>query len=456
VSNLSVESIRRLSKRPVKRRVADSAARGLNLMIEPTGTKRWVLRYKVKVAGGFREHLHALGAYGENPGFLSLPEARRVAIEWRQRIRTKGEYPHEVAAREKDLRERERRAREEAPTVADLVKLFRERYLVPKTRRPDERLAAIEKYLIPRLGTTKLADVRRRDLNGVLDDLVAAGRHVTAYQLARLLGQMFRWGVDREYLEVSPAERLQGGSPHTPRDRVLSEDEIRTFWSEFNRTDLGISTAIRLALKVMLLTGVRSKEIAIARWSDVSLNGDMPVWTIPATAAKNARVHLVPLSPTAVKLLTSLSEFTGDTDWLLPRAERVRGSERLTERKGEATGPLDSHSLATALRRALRDVNGLEGDDEPPAGFSWKLRPFGAHDLRRTLRTGLSRIGCSAEVAEATIGHTVRSMLVKTYDLYDRMPERRAALIDWDKEVRRILANKPTVVSMRDRQGRGN
>ncbi len=450
---LSVEGIRRRAARPKRQAIADSGSRGLYLIVEPTGFKRFVLRYKV----GGRTHWHPIGEFTPDasalPGAVTLERARAQAASWRPRIR-EGQYPHIVAQRERDLREQERRARVEAPTVADLVTLFLERYLVPKTRRPAERLAAVEKYLIPKLGATKLTDVRRRDLNAVLDELVAAGRHVTAYQLARLLGQMFRWAVDREYLEASPAERLQGGSPHTPRDRVLSEAEIRTFWSEFDRTDLRVSTAVRLALKVMLLTGVRSKEIAVAKWSDVALSGDMPLWTIPATAAKSARAHLVPLSPGAAALLKRLQTLTGDTDWLLPRAERVRGAERLSERKGEATRPLDSHSLATALRRSLRIVNGLGEADEPPADFAWKLRPFGAHDLRRTLRTGLSRIGCSTEVAEATIGHTVRSMLVKTYDVYDRMVERRTALLDWDNEVRRILANKPKVVPMRDRKDR--
>ncbi len=277
----------------------------------------------------------------------------------------------------------------------------------------------------------------------------AKGHYVTAYALSRLLGQFFRWAVDREILTASPAERLVAGNRHTPRDRVLSEDEIRLFWSQFDRTDLPMSTALRIALKVILLTGVRSQEIALARWEHVALEGDMPGWTIPATAAKEAVAHYVPLGPTAVRLMKSLHDLTGDTEWLLPRGERVHGEGRLTERKVEPTGPLDSHAIATALRRTLRKINGLKEHKKVPPDFKYKLRPFGAHDLRRTLRTGLSRLGFASDLAERVIGHTVGSMILKTYDLYDRMPERRKALADWDREVRRILANKSNVAKLK-------
>ena len=129
--------------------------------------------------------------------------------------------------------------------------------------------------------------------------------------------------------------------------------------------------------------------------------------------------------------------------------ERVHGEGRLTERKVEPTGPLDSHAIATALRRTLRKINGLKEHKKVPPDFKYKLRPFGAHDLRRTLRTGLSRLGFASDLAERVIGHTVGSMILKTYDLYDRMPERRKALADWDREVRRILANKSNVAKLK-------
>jgi integrase len=367
---------------------------------------------------------HPLGEFAATDappsGQLTLEQARSHAAAWRPRIRS-GEHPHDVAKRERDLKERAKSARSAAPTVAETVELFRERYLMPKTNRPDDRLIALRKHVLSKIGDAKLADVQRRDLNGILDEVVAGGRYVIAYALSRLLGQFFRWAVDREYLAVSPAERLVAGNRHTPRDRVLHEDEIRLFWSQFDRTDLPMTTALRLALKVILVTGVRSQEIALARWEHVDLEGDMPGWTIPATAAKEAVAHFVPLGPTAVRLLQSLESLTDDTQWVLPHGERVHGEERLTERKVKPTGPLDSHAIATALRRTLRKINGLKDGKNVPPDFKYKLRPFGAHDLRRTLRTGLSRLGIASDLAERVIGHTVGSMLLKTYDLYDQL-----------------------------------
>ena len=365
-----------------------------------------------------------------------------MAQSWRDRLR-RGEYPHLVEAREREILEASQKARGAAPTVAELAALFRDRYLVTNTRRPASRLIAFNKWVAPELGAMKLADVKRRDLNQVLEKVEDAGKHVTANSLARILGQMFRWAVDRAYLTDSPAERLSAGRSHTEGSRVLTEDEIRSLWSTLDRDDLPMSTVIRLGLRVLLLTGARSGELVAAKWEDVAYTGKMPQWLIPAQATKGERSHLVPLGPSSARLFKAIHELTGDSGFVMPQGERVRGQVRLRPRKTVAKEHLDSHAIATALRRTitfLKDRSELQ------------FEPFGAHDLRRTLRTGLSRLGISADLAERVIGHAVRNRLVSTYDTYDRLKERRDALIEWDVEVQRILAETPARNAARSRQ----
>lgn len=431
--HLTTETIRR-HKAPVERITkADSHTRGLYLVIEPTGTKRFVLRYKI--AGATRRY--ALGTFGEagEPGRITLDAARTLAHDWRQRIR-RGEYPHDALARERDQHALERKARIEAPTLADLAELFRTKYLDAHTRRPAERLIAFQKHVAPELGAVKLADIRRRHLNAVLDD-VAATHPATAYKLARLLGQMFRFAVDEELIETSPAERLRKGKAATIRDRVLSDDELRTVWAVLDGTDpVPMAQNIRHALRLLLLTGARAGELCAARWADVRLEGDMPLWTLPRTATKTGAAHTIPLGPTAVELFTRLRELTGDTEYVLPAGDRLMSTKRTKPRKRPPSASLDPHAIAVAVRRCR---------DE---GKFPKVAPFGAHDLRRTMRTGLVRIGHSTELAERVIGHKPRSILVQTYDQYDRLTERRRALIEWDAEVRRILAGKSKVASI--------
>jgi len=429
---LTVESIKR--RRPTDKRqvLPDTATRGLYLIVEPSGTKTFRLRYKV--AG--KEHVYTLGTFGDadEPGRITIEIARALAANWQARIRV-GDYPHAVLARE-------RAERRDAPTLTDLAERFRVKYLNQHTRRADARMVTFNKHVLPELGAMKLRDIRRRDLNAVLDDVTTKGHTVAAYGLARLLGQMFRFAVDEELLEASPAERLRKGKPADIRDRVLSDDELRALWTALDRGDIPMSAAIRVALRLLLLTGARAGELCAARWSDVRLDGDMPQWTIPRTATKTSMPHTIPLGPSAVQLFKRLHALTGDTPFVLPAGDRLMSTKRMKPRKHAPSASLDPHAIAVALRRCFRD-------DKLPG-----VQPFGAHDLRRTMRTGLVRLGHSTELAERVIGHKPRSILVQTYDQYDRMPERRRALLDWDAEVRRILAKRPKVAALTHRRVR--
>jgi integrase len=130
------------------------------------------------------------------------------------------------------------------------------------------------------------------------------------------------------------------------------------------------------------------------------------------------------LTKTAVALFRKLHDLTGTTEFVLP---------------GKKAGHLNSHVISTALRRCQE-------------AESFGIASFGAHDLRRTMRTGLVRLGVSTELAERIIGHKPRNVLIQTYDLYDRIPERRKALMLWDAEVQRIVSSKSNVASIKRRR----
>ena len=428
---LNVETIRRRKPGTKRIKIADAAARGLMLIVETTGTKRFVLRYKSTGEDGqAKDRKHALGTFGDGPGEISLDRARVLVAEWRERMK-RGEYPHLVREEAKAATEKRIAEKAAAPTVATLVELFREKYLAVNCRNPDARLVTAKKWLLDDetgIGAMPLADVRRQHLNAILDRIVAAGKPVAAYALGRLLGQMFRFAVDEELIEASPAERLQKGTMHTTGDRVLDDGEIQTLWKALDNTTLRMSTAVRHALRVALVTGCRAGEIASAKWEHVKLEGKEPTWTIPAMTAKMGRAHLVPLSPLAVSQFKALKALTGDTPFVLPAAERVRGVERAGERDTVPESHMEAHAIAVAIRRC-RDMLGVA--------------EFSAHDLRRTLRTGLSKLGVDGAVAEAVIGHLPRNALLRTYDLYDRLPERRAALEAWGAHVAKVIAAKP-------------
>ena len=424
---LTVEMIRRLKPGSARVERTDSAARGLQLHVEPSGVKRFVLRYAHTADGVTTNRKFVLGFFGDGAHELKLDAARALAATWRGRMKH-GEFPHLEAESARHAAKTARNERAAAPTVANLIELFLEKYLAVNCRKPDARLVTARKWLLDPedgIGTMLLVDVRRKDLNAVLDRMVAAGKPVAAYSLGRLLGQMFRFAVDEEMIDSSPAERLKKGKMHTERKRALDDNELKQLWHRLDDATLSMSNAIRIALRILVTTGVRCGDIAKAEWVDVKLHGKEPLWTIHNVKDRDeGRNHLVPLSPLAIEQFLALKALTGDTPYCLPAAERVRGAKRIVQRETVPGTHMDAHAISVAVRRC-QDAIGL--------------KQFIAHDLRRTLRTGLSRLAIDASVAEAVIGHKLTNALIRTYDVYDRLPERRSALIAWGSHLQGVI-----------------
>src|SRR5688572_16700556 len=98
MARLTVESVRRWKPVAERMTVADAAVRGLYLVIEPSGLKRFLLRYKADK----KTHRYALGRFGDGAGTLTLDAARSQANEWRDKMR-RGVYPHESLEKEREI-----------------------------------------------------------------------------------------------------------------------------------------------------------------------------------------------------------------------------------------------------------------------------------------------------------------------------------------------------------------
>jgi len=124
-----------------------------------------------------------------------------------------------------------------------------------------------------------------------------------------------------------------------PRERVLTEEEIRTLWPLFDRLQPAVSAAWRL----ILLTAQRPGEVLSMRWRDLERDSRGWWWNLPAELTKTHRAHRVPLSPQALAVVEALRPLSGTTEWVF--ASRAEG-KRLTWL---------SHSSAR-----LREWSGLE------------------------------------------------------------------------------------------------
>ncbi len=208
-------------------------------------------------------------------------------------------------------------------------------------------------------------------------------------------------------------------------DRYLSPDEIAALWNGLDRSK-GMTPTVRLALRLLLLLGVRSGELLQATWDEVDF--DAATWTVPIAHQKltrkqerAARPFVVPLAPAALEIFRQLQAL----------AKSIGGSRFVLASFHSDGAALTEKSLNHAMRRLFTGnapVLTFEGERPTP------------HDLRRTMRTYLGdKLGIPPHVAERCLNHSL-GRIAKTYDQGDYLAERRAALEKWSAYVERLVS----------------
>jgi integrase len=166
----------------------------------------------------------------------------------------------------------------------------------------------------------------------------------------------------------------------------------------------------RAFVRLLILTAAREMEVADIATGEVALEAGR--WTIPQGRTKNGTPHTVPLCPLALAELSAV--------W-----------------PGDGKGPALRRRLLGATGGGLRGFSKLKARLDALSG----VRGWRWHDLRRTARTGMTRLGVARDHAEAAINHVSgRSALERTYDRHDYAAEVVTALSTWQAHVAELVA----------------
>jgi integrase len=379
---------------------------GLYVRVMPSGARTFVLvaRYPANPKNPTRR---SLGSYGA----LTLEAAREKARTWLALIE-RGVDP----ANEEE-RQRQAELRKQKNSFAVVAEEFIKRH-VSKTRKAAVVERELRREFIDRWGDRPITEITQHDVVEVIDEVVDRGAPYQAHNLLGHVRTLFNWAIGRGVygIDRSPCDRLK---PKTvigkklARQRVLSDDEIRALWAATETMGYPYGPLFRL----LLITGQRKSEVAEARWSEFDL--DKREWTIPAKRMKAEAAHMVPLSDEAVKILGCLHRFN-------------RGDCLFSTTFG--TKPVNGFSRAKEIL-----------DREMAARLPTAPGPFVIHDIRRTMRTGLSALPVPDIVRELVIAHTQKG-LHKVYDLHAYRDEKRHALDLWAARVRDIVEPPPANV----------
>lgn len=412
----------------------DPAVTGLQIRVREDrhGKRRrtWLLRYKW--AG--RPVRITLGG---DP--LGLADARTLALEARRLI-DRGIDPR-TAERPKGRRAAPLKptpaaelpavlsaAADRPHSVEHLAHEYLERHVKRQRKRPEyvERFLAVE--VLPKWAGRDARTITPRQVVELLDGIVERGSPTMANRGAGILSQMFRYGVHRAIVESSPVQLLyRPGGKEKPRERALADAELGALLvnleaaMRFQTGEGRRSPRMAHALRVLLLTGQRRGELALARWADFTLAGRAPVWRIPAEHSKTGAPHVVPLSPAAVRELEALRKYANGSEYVLPTED------------GKAAG--DAKLITRSLARNLERLRKAAAAMHPAV----TLEAFTVHDLRRTCRTGLARLKVPHDVAERVLNHKLPAMR-EVYDQHEPLDEMRAALVKWAAHLAKLEA----------------
>lgn len=159
-----------------------------------------------------------------------------------------------------------------------------------------------------------------------------------------------------------------------------------------------------IAIRLILLTAVRRSELTGARWSELDLEANAAVWDIPAERSKTGVAFAVSLTPPAVEQLRRLKRMAIRSPWVFPAED--------------GDGPMDPKLLTRSIARHLDTF------------AEHKVDAFTLHDLRRTVRTGLAKLGIRPDIAERCLNHA-QPGIIATYDIDQYLNEERDALTLW-------------------------
>jgi integrase len=364
----------------------DTTFTGFGLRISTGGKKSFQILYRHNRL----QRRMVIGAYP----VLSVAEARKRARSLLADV-AKG---HDPAA--------ERLADRNAETFEELAADYLKYHAKPKKRTWPEDERVIEVELRPAWRSRKAKDITRRDIRDLVQGIADRGAGVMANRTLSLIRQIFNYGIENDWMDVNPCQRIVKPGAERERARALTADEIRKVWTSLDKEPPDEAAVLRL----QLLTGQRIGEVRQIQVGDIDL--ERAWWTIPATRTKNNREHRVPLSTSAIHILKNHIAHSNRI-W-------VFASPTLNAR------PLGYPTIYYAIQRVIERSG---------------VKDWCSHDLRRTVATHLGESGVPRLVIGKILNHTDTGV-TRIYDRHTYDPDKKMALDAWARRLEGIIEGK--------------
>lgn len=360
---LNALKVQNLKRRPKMYKVSDGE--GLNLIVNPSGTKVWSHKYRFK---GIEKSI----GYGDAE-YVTLAQARDFR-KASQELLAAGIDP--MAAR-----------KDEKAGRADTFREFAERYLekykkevgVASFKRVQDRLV---KWCYSRIGSRPIKSLTVKDIKDLLLVIEARGLLDTRDRTKGDISNVFCYAAgDIEGL-VDLTLMLKRGVlvKNKNKKKFAAITAPKTFGMLLRDIDayhdFGGNPVVELALKISPHVALRPGELRKGRWDHVDF--DRAEWRIPGELMKMRVEHVVPLSRQVLALLKQLKGYTGDQALMFPT-------------RHDPNRPMSENTVNACLRRM---------------GYNTKTQHT-AHGFRTSFRSAAQDLGWDAAIAEMQLAHAV-------------------------------------------------
>lgn len=361
----------------------DARLSGFGLYVGKTGARTFFVEYRPGHGRRVAKRRMSLGALGK----LTVQQARKLAQQHLGDV-AKGMDP--LARRESEKRKASQR-----------FELVFEDWL-ERDQRGKRSFAEVERSVrldvLPSFSAQDIDSIRKRDVVRLLDRIADRGAPVMANRTLAHIRRLFRWALERDLASADPTAGIGKLSVEEARERVLENDETIAILNAAAAIGAPYGTGIRL----LFFTGARRDEIFGSRWDE--LDDVERVLRLPASRSKNKQgrqIHLVEPAWSAIEMLPRFGPYIFTTNGKTP----FSGFSKAKKLLDEACGVSD-----------------------------WRV-----HDIRRTVATGLQRLGVRLEVTETVLGHVSgsRSGIVGVYQRHEFQNEAREALAAWGNHLER-------------------
>ena len=388
--------------------ILDSIIPQLALRMNASGEKRYVVR--TRIAG--RQVRKTLG----DPAVISLDEARDLAGDVLK-----------YAKRGVDILEQRKKEAEDAADAATAAQRlewtkireqFVEDYAKPNQRQWEETERILKTYVDPEWKGRLLTAIDRDDVLELVQKIKKRSGVYMANRTLAHVRKLFNWAaLQPKMLKATPIVRGMAQPGEKSRDRVLSDDELGAIWKAADT----LPSPFRQYVHLLMLTGQRTGEIKSLEWSEI--NSADALIEFSGAKYKNKRPHVLPMTPMVAEIVETL-----------PRFDKC---DYAVTTNGKTAIDCDTY-LKDKLDEAIK-----------AAGHK-PIKDWRPHDIRRTVRTNLSKLGIPSDIGERVMGHVIGGVR-GVYDRHSFNDEKRRALTAWEGYLSRVIGRTKgdNVVSLR-------